>query len=69
MKKVIYITLAICLISTGVVTAKNLIATDHDHDHDHDHNTATSATVIDHSGRTNQDGCHNDRKRGTYHCH
>ncbi|KZK81291.1 hypothetical protein PsAD13_04241 [Pseudovibrio sp. Ad13] len=22
-----------------------------------------------HSGGTNSDGCHNDRKRGTYHCH
>lgn len=22
-----------------------------------------------HSGRTNSDGCHNDRKSGTYHCH
>ncbi|MBE9489646.1 MAG: YHYH domain-containing protein [Bacteroidetes bacterium] len=22
-----------------------------------------------HSGRTNKDGCHNDRKAGTYHCH
>ena len=22
-----------------------------------------------HSGRTNSQGCHNDHKRGTYHCH
>jgi hypothetical protein len=22
-----------------------------------------------HSGRTNKDGCHNDRKNDTYHCH
>jgi len=22
-----------------------------------------------HSGRTDRYGCHNDRKRGTYHCH
>ncbi len=25
--------------------------------------------LLSHSGRTNKDGCHNDRKRGTYHCH
>ena len=22
-----------------------------------------------HSGRTNSEGCHNDRSNGTYHCH
>lgn len=31
--------------------------------------TYASESVISHSGRTNKDGCHNDRKRGTYHCH
>jgi hypothetical protein len=25
--------------------------------------------IVAHSGRTNKDGCHNDRKKGTYHCH
>ncbi len=24
---------------------------------------------ISHSGRTNKEGCHNDKKKGTYHCH
>lgn len=28
-----------------------------------------SAFVYAHSGRTNSEGCHNDRKAGTYHCH
>lgn len=40
--------------------------------------STTSASNIDnnestiylaHSGRTDRYGCHNDRKRGTYHCH
>lgn len=22
-----------------------------------------------HSGRTDKEGCHNDRKKGEYHCH
>jgi len=22
-----------------------------------------------HGGRTNSEGCHNDTKKGTYHCH
>jgi len=63
MKKVIFAALILSLTSVGLVTANNLIATDHDH------KTATASTMIDHSGRTNKDGCHNDRKRGTYHCH
>jgi hypothetical protein len=28
-----------------------------------------SSMAYAHSGRTNQDGCHRDRKAGTYHCH
>ncbi len=29
-----------------------------------------AGTIIDeHGGRTNAQGCHNDTKRGTYHCH
>ena len=63
MKQLLYIALTIGLVSVSAVTAKNLIATDHDH------SAVTSSTVIDHSGRTNKDGCHNDKKRGTYHCH
>ena len=62
MKKIIYTLVIIGLASIGAVTAKNLIATDHDH-------MTTSSTVVDHSGRTNSDGCHNDYKKGTYHCH
>ena len=28
-----------------------------------------SANLHAHSGRTNSEGCHNDNKRGGYHCH
>lgn len=28
-----------------------------------------SLSVMSHSGGTNSAGCHNDHKRGTYHCH
>jgi hypothetical protein len=28
-----------------------------------------SAPAFGHSGRLNAQGCHNDRKHGTYHCH
>lgn len=28
-----------------------------------------SNTNIEHSGRTDKDGCHRDRKAGTRHCH
>ncbi len=28
-----------------------------------------SSEVIAHSGRTNKDGCHHDKKNGGYHCH
>ena len=31
---------------------------------------ATFATsAVAHSGGTNASGCHNDTKKGTYHCH
>ena len=30
---------------------------------------SSSDNYITHSGRTDRYGCHNDRKRGTYHCH
>lgn len=62
MKKIIYAILVVGLASTGVVTAKNLIATDHYH-------SITSSTVIDHSGGTDASGCHHDHKTGGYHCH
>ena len=29
----------------------------------------TVSVVLAHGGGLNSDGCHNDRKRGTYHCH
>lgn len=29
----------------------------------------TCAHAAAHGGRTNADGCHNDRKNGGYHCH
>lgn len=25
--------------------------------------------IVEHGGRTNSSGCHNDTKQGTYHCH
>lgn len=28
-----------------------------------------SSLALAHSGGTNVEGCHNDTKRGTYHCH
>lgn len=28
-----------------------------------------ASTAQAHGGGKNRDGCHNDRKRGTYHCH
>jgi len=28
-----------------------------------------SAAATAHSGRTNSQGCHNDNRNGTYHCH
>lgn len=30
---------------------------------------ALSAPAWSHGGRTNAEGCHNDRKNGGYHCH
>ena len=30
---------------------------------------AASTAAIAHSGRTNSQGCHNDNRTGTYHCH
>ena len=30
---------------------------------------AVSGMALAHSGRTNSEGCHNDRRNGTYHCH
>jgi len=63
MKKFIAITLILGLVSVGAVTARSLIATDHNHD------VPTYSEVVGHSGRTNTEGCHNDYKNGTYHCH
>jgi hypothetical protein len=28
-----------------------------------------SSVAYSHSGRTNKEGCHNDRKSDTFHCH
>ena len=28
-----------------------------------------ASAAFAHSGGTNSDGCHNDTKKGTYHCH
>ena len=29
----------------------------------------TTGSVLAHGGGLNREGCHNDHKRGTYHCH
>lgn len=31
--------------------------------------TIASSFAFAHSGRTNSEGCHNDYKKSTYHCH
>ncbi|WP_421706092.1 YHYH domain-containing protein [Acinetobacter portensis] len=31
--------------------------------------TIITNVVFAHSGRTNSEGCHNNHKNGTYHCH
>ncbi len=59
MKKTHIIIITLLFLSGGVI-ASNLIATNHNHEDD---------STVSHSGRTDADGCHNDRKRGTYHCH
>ena len=59
MKK-IYAVIAAFLFLSGGVIASNIITTDHNHDDD---------SVVSHSGGTDAYGCHNDRKRGGYHCH
>ena len=60
MKKIITTISVLFVLGSGSVISSNLIATDHNH---------VSGDTISHSGRTNSEGCHNDRKRGTYHCH
>ncbi len=60
MKKTFAAIAVFLLLSGGSVIASRLIATDHIHD---------DGTTTSHSGRTNAEGCHNDYKKGTYHCH
>jgi len=60
MKKISVLLTLFFLFGGGSVIATNIIATDHIHD---------GNSTVSHSGRTNSDGCHNDRKNGTYHCH
>jgi len=60
MKKLTILLAALALLCGGTVIATNLIATDHAHDDN---------TTISHSGRTNAEGCHNDYKNNSYHCH
>ena len=31
--------------------------------------TILTESLVAHSGRTNSEGCHNNRSNGTYHCH
>ncbi|RDH81057.1 MAG: hypothetical protein DIZ80_13125 [endosymbiont of Galathealinum brachiosum] len=61
MKKITILLAALTLISgVGTVIATNIIATNHIHD---------NKSSISHSGRTNAEGCHNDYKNNSYHCH
>jgi len=60
MNKITILITTLALLSGGTVIATNIIATDHVHDDN---------STVSHSGRTNSDGCHNNRKNGTYHCH
>jgi len=60
MKKITALLSILFLLSTGSVVASKLITTNHIHD---------ESSKISHSGRTDAEGCHNDRKRGAYHCH
>ena len=62
MKKFIFTILASILVSVNAVTAKDLITSTHIEN-------IVDTTTISHSGRTDSAGCHNDYKRGTYHCH
>lgn len=58
MKIAITVGILLFFVSMGSVTASD--------------NTGINTTYndqISHSGRTNKEGCHNDKKRGTYHCH
>lgn len=59
MKKVLALISILSLASLGVI-ASDLIATDHNH---------VDGSPVSHSGGTDRNGCHNDRKRGGYHCH
>ena len=59
MKKVLILAGILGLTSWGVI-ASDLLATDHNH---------VNGSTVSHSGGTNSAGCHNDYKRGGYHCH
>ncbi len=57
MKKIILI----ALVSIGTLISINVTASTGVKLQDED--------VTSHSGRTNREGCHNDRIHGGYHCH
>ena len=59
MKK-IYAAILTLLFLSGTAIATGIIATDHDH---------KDGSTVSHSGGTDAAGCHNDYKRGTWHCH
>lgn len=58
-KTTVYISIFI-LLSAGSVMASKFIDSNHVHGID---------SVTSHSGRTNSEGCHNDYKNDSYHCH
>lgn len=58
MKKTILTILGIACLA-GSVSAVSIQILNHSH----------SEEEINHGGRTNSSGCHNDHSNGTYHCH
>ena len=60
MKKLTILVFSLFFLNSAPVLATKPNITEYSHD-DNSH--------ISHSGRTNAEGCHNDRKLGTYHCH
>ena len=58
--------LAILTLLIFSVAAIGIGITDHSHE---GMNPSDLPIVDDHSGRTNAQGCHNNRKTGGYHCH
>ena len=57
MKKFFFVLAAATLFGSFAIAGKVIVA-----DHTHD-------TVLEHSGGTDINGCHNETRTGGYHCH